>query len=180
MFPHSLWGAWQSAGRSLRRLHPFRRVHINDCMLVFIPAVLNGLYRCMARGHVSRWVQSGHGQACCRMFFSVSCLSPLTIASRKACVFVCVAGGVLNTLGSPRKLPLWNTDFAGCGSENEGECTGTTTHSLRFTTNHMFCTNLTCMLIVAISVSHVSELIDLCNLDDIVSNFSSPTVSVIS
>ena len=112
------------------------------------------------------------------MFFSVSCLSPLTIASGKACVFVCVAGGVLNTLGSPRKLPLWNTDFAGCGSENEGECTGTTTHSLRFTTNHMFCTNLTCMLIVAISVSHVSELIDLCSHD--VSTFFSPTVSVIS
>ena len=111
-------------------------------MLVFIPAVLNGLYRCMARGYVLRYVHRGHDQAC-SMFLSPLCLSPLTIASRKSCVFVCVAGGVLTPLStlrldSPRRLLLWNTDFASCGFDNEGNCTSTTTHSLRFTTNGMF------------------------------------------
>ena len=61
------------------------------------------LYRFMVRGYVSR-LWPGLFQV-----FSLTCLSHIITALRKACAFVCIAGGFVRTLG----IGLFENDSSG-------------------------------------------------------------------
>ena len=66
-------------------------VRLDDCLCSYL--LCCGLHRFMVCGYVSRlWPGLFH-------VFSLTCLYPITTALRKACVFVCIAGGFVRTLG---------------------------------------------------------------------------------
>ena len=66
-------------------------VRLDDCLCSYL--LCCGLHRFMVHGYVSR-LWPGLFQV-----FSLTCLSHIITALRKACAFVCIAGGFVRTLG---------------------------------------------------------------------------------